>query len=297
MPRPWPSERQSLSWRQRRATVSRTAASRCASPPTGADALGGPVSAVRSAGRFATAEIAIDVVRRGPALLGDPALRGAGDVAGHPAEDHMMERRDGLPVQVAGEPARFEDRALPVHRAVAGRGGLDRQFQPGATREPHLGPQAQQPWPLHSLHAPPVQRLPRPQPAGIPPPAAKASAADEPVEMINIRLVAVGERARAVKLLMLLGEAAILAGAPHVWADVAKVVELPPAHGSDLDDTLLRLQSALGHALAGADAGLAADDLAVLERISQPAGVACMSAAESILQSLSPQQCSPVGER
>ena len=85
---------------------------------------------------------------------------------------------------------------------------------------------------------------------------------------------AAGDRSRAVELLMLLGEAAILAGAFQVWADIAKMLDLLPAEGTDLEDTLLRLQGALVSALAGSGAALAADDLAALERIGEPVTLA-----------------------
>jgi DNA-binding CsgD family transcriptional regulator len=79
-----------------------------------------------------------------------------------------------------------------------------------------------------------------------------------------------GDCSRAVQVLLLLGEAAFLAGAPGAWEEIAKAVELLAAQGSDLDDTLLRLLGAVAGALAGACTDLAADDLAALERLAEP---------------------------
>jgi DNA-binding CsgD family transcriptional regulator len=87
-------------------------------------------------------------------------------------------------------------------------------------------------------------------------------------------VVAEGNRHRAVQLLLLLGEAGILAGAPSAWAEIATAVELLPAHGTDTDDTLLRLLGALHRALAGADPQLAAGDLTALERLTEPVTLA-----------------------
>ena len=60
-----------------------------------------------------------------------------------PAEDQHVERRDDVPVGVAGQPVREEDRALPVDRAVLGGG--DAQLEPREARRLHLRAQAQQP--------------------------------------------------------------------------------------------------------------------------------------------------------
>ena len=83
-------------------------------------------------------------------------------------------------------------------------------------------------------------------------------------------VAAEGDRDRAVQLLLLLGEAGILAGTPSVWTEIATAVERLPVHGSEPDDTLLRLLGALADVLAGADPKLAADDLAVLEQVAEP---------------------------
>jgi DNA-binding NarL/FixJ family response regulator len=79
-----------------------------------------------------------------------------------------------------------------------------------------------------------------------------------------------GDRGRAVQVLLLLGEAGFLAGAPGVWAQIAKAVELLAAQGSELDDTLLRLLGAVAGGLAGVSKEVAADDLAALERLAEP---------------------------
>jgi DNA-binding CsgD family transcriptional regulator len=86
--------------------------------------------------------------------------------------------------------------------------------------------------------------------------------------------VAEGDRARAVQLLLLLGEAGILAGVPSVWAEIATAAQRLPAHGSDTDDTLLRLLGAFADALGGADPKLAAGALEALEPLTEPATLA-----------------------
>jgi DNA-binding NarL/FixJ family response regulator len=87
-------------------------------------------------------------------------------------------------------------------------------------------------------------------------------------------VTAEGDRDRAVRLLLLLGEAGILAGVPGVWAEIATAAERLLARGGDADDILLRLLGALADALAGADPNLAADDLAALERLTEPVTLA-----------------------
>ena len=95
---------------------------------------------------------------------------------------------DRPPVGVAGQPARVEQRALDVRRAL-GRAvvGLDAQLQPGQAGQPHLGPQPQQPPGLDLLDPPEVQRLADVQPVRVAPAAAQADAADEPVEQPRTR--------------------------------------------------------------------------------------------------------------
>jgi DNA-binding CsgD family transcriptional regulator len=87
-------------------------------------------------------------------------------------------------------------------------------------------------------------------------------------------VAAEGDRDRALRLLLLLGEAGILAGIPSVWAEIATAAQRLPAHGSDPDDTLLRLLGAFADALAGADPKLAADDLEALEQLTEPVTLA-----------------------
>ena len=61
------------------------------------------------------------------------AGRGAGDVASHAAEDHVVERGDGPPVEVSGQAVRLEDCSLSISgAAVAGR--LGAELEPGAAR-------------------------------------------------------------------------------------------------------------------------------------------------------------------
>jgi DNA-binding CsgD family transcriptional regulator len=82
-----------------------------------------------------------------------------------------------------------------------------------------------------------------------------------------------GDPDRALRLLVLLGEAAFLAGMAATWTEIAGAAERLPAHG-DLDETLRRLLGALADTLAGADPKLAADDLAALERLGDPVTLA-----------------------
>ncbi len=69
---------------------------------------------------------------------------------------------------------------------------------------------------------------------------------------------------------MLFGEAGFLAGAPDTWAEIATAVERMPAPGSGAEDTLIRLLRALHRALAGASPELPSDDLAALDRLTDP---------------------------
>jgi DNA-binding CsgD family transcriptional regulator len=87
-------------------------------------------------------------------------------------------------------------------------------------------------------------------------------------------VAAEGDRDRVVQLLLLLGEAGILAGVPSVWAEIATAAQPPPAPGSDTDDTLLPLLGAFADTLAGADPRLGADDLEALERLTEPVTLA-----------------------
>jgi hypothetical protein len=75
-------------------------------------------------------------------------------------------------------------------------------------------------------------------------------------------------------LLLLVGEAGILAGVPSVWAEIATAAQRLPAHGSDPDDSLLLLLGAFADALAGADPKLGADDLEALEQLTEPVTLA-----------------------
>jgi DNA-binding NarL/FixJ family response regulator len=83
-------------------------------------------------------------------------------------------------------------------------------------------------------------------------------------------VAAEGDRDRAVQLLLLLGEAAFLAGAPETWPEIAAAVERLPACGAEPDDTLVRLLGAVHRALAGADPDLPEEDLTALERLTEP---------------------------
>src|SRR5947208_15079330 len=70
------------------------------------------------------------------------ASRSRGDVARHATEHPPVERRDGPPVEMAGETARLEDGALRVRRP--GAIGVDVQVQPRDTGQPHLRAQPAQ---------------------------------------------------------------------------------------------------------------------------------------------------------
>ena len=123
------------------------------------------------------------------------ALGGAHDASLHAPEDQGVERRDDVPVGVAGEPVREEDRALPVDRAVLGGG--DPQLEPREARRLHLRAQAQQPLargqrglvgvetrdPLVDalLDTPPVQGVADLERVGVPAAPAQPDTADEPV--------------------------------------------------------------------------------------------------------------------
>jgi DNA-binding CsgD family transcriptional regulator len=87
-------------------------------------------------------------------------------------------------------------------------------------------------------------------------------------------VAAEGDRARAVRLLLLLGEAGILAGVPSVWVEIATAAQRLPAHDSGTDDALLRLLGAFADALGGADPKLAAGALEALEPLTEPATLA-----------------------
>jgi DNA-binding NarL/FixJ family response regulator len=119
----------------------------------------------------------------------------------------------------------------------------------------------------------------------------RAGTPAEAVELLQAvvpdAVAADGERGQAIRLLMLLGEAAFLAGVPSAWQVIAKAVDLLPPHGTHPDDTLLRMLGAKGAELLathGPDSGaarqrlpgtpagaiLAADDLVALEQLSDP---------------------------
>lgn len=70
---------------------------------------------------------------------------------------------------------------LPVHRQAL-LVPVRAQFEPRQPRQPHLGPQPQQPPRLDLLHAPEVQRVTHPQVLRVPPAPPQPDPADEPVE-------------------------------------------------------------------------------------------------------------------
>ncbi len=77
--------------------------------------------------------------------------------------------------------------------------------------------------------------------------------------------------ATAIELLMLFGEASYHAGDAQAWHQATAAVErLPLDDPADTDVALLRLARAVGRVRAGTPAGLAENDLAIIERLADP---------------------------
>ena len=99
----------------------------------------------------------------------------------HAAEDDVVQRDDRVPVGQAEEAAGLEQRRL-AERAVGVVDGGDFEFQLRFAGEFHFGAQRQAPVPRNAGDAPEVEGFTESNAFGIAAAAAKARAADEPVE-------------------------------------------------------------------------------------------------------------------
>ena len=96
-----------------------------------------------------------------------------------PGKDEAVEGHHGVPIEVAGQTVRLEERGLLDARALGI--GLDLELQPGAAGQLHLRPQTEEVRDLERLHAPEVDRIAHQQLPGPAAPAPHSGAADHAI--------------------------------------------------------------------------------------------------------------------
>ncbi len=89
--------------------------------------------------------------------------------------------------------------------------------------------------------------------------------------LLPVLPAALRAKPRAIRLLMLFGEAGFHANAAHAWRQISELVERLPLTGQDVDDVLARLFRAACRVRVGGDPGLEPGDLAAIERLADPA--------------------------